>query len=85
MNFKQFQRYFRFNCFPADAEKRKKFGKTWAQIKTIHGRIISIDCGILNDTIEVFTGIDRWTILGRKKEFRNLKVRFLEWNILNFF
>jgi len=76
MNFKQFQRYFRFNCFPADVEKRKKFGKTWAQIKTIHGRITSIDSGILNDTIEVFTGIDRWTIVGRIKEFRNLKVRF---------
>ena len=75
MNFKKFQRYFRFNCFPADAEERKKFGQTWARIKTIHGRIIAIDSLILHDTIEVFTGLDRWTIIGRKKEFRNLKVR----------
>lgn len=85
MNFKKFQRYFRFNCFPADAEKRKKFGKTWARIKTIHGRIVSIYSGILNDTMEVFTGMDRWTVIGSKNEFRNLKVFFQRLKYFNFF
>lgn len=75
MKFKKFQRYFRFNIFPCDEEKQKKFWETWADIKTIHGRIISKQLGISDDTIVVFTGLARWSIIGRKNEFRNVEVR----------
>ena len=74
MDFEEFQRYFRFHAFPSGKEDQEKYWETWSNIRTIHGRVLSKDTRD-NDSMRVFNGIQRFTILGRKNEFRNVQVK----------